>query len=64
MKKSKKNLADRVSLKTTARKINPFEVHVNRQKYDVLGKKSKTEKGVPGISRSRAIKKVRSAALQ
>lgn len=58
MKKSKKNLSNRVSLKTNTKKLNPFEVRVNRQKYDVFGKKSKNEKGLPGISRSRAIKKV------
>ena len=40
-------------------KYNPFEVQVNRRKYDVLGRKEeKGEKGMPGLSRSRAIEKV------
>jgi len=41
------------------REINPFELKVNRQKHEVLGRRiSKTDKGMPGASRSRAIKKV------
>lgn len=40
-------------------KYNPFEVQVNRRKYDVLGRKEeKGERGLPGVSRSRAIEKV------
>ena len=42
-----------------AREVNPFELKVNRQKHEVLGRKtSKTDKGMPGVSRSKAIKKV------
>jgi len=45
------------SVKTAG--INPFELKVNRQKHEVLGRKlSKTDKGMPGMSRSKAIKKV------
>ncbi|NXC29146.1 NOP14 protein, partial [Campylorhamphus procurvoides] len=36
---------------------NPFEVKVNRQKFDVLGRKTKNDVGLPGVSRSKAIKK-------
>ena len=38
--------------------FNPFEVRVNRKKYNVLGQKSKSEMGKPGISRSKSIQKV------
>lgn len=38
--------------------VNPFEVHVNRKKHDVLGQKSKSDKGLPGVSRSKALQKV------
>lgn len=38
---------------------NPFEVKVNRQKFDILGRKTKNDVGLPGVSRSKAIKKVR-----
>ncbi|XP_030046994.1 LOW QUALITY PROTEIN: nucleolar protein 14 [Microcaecilia unicolor] len=41
---------------------NPFEVKVNRQKFHVLGKKRKHEVGLPGVSRSRAVRK-RTATL-
>lgn len=38
---------------------NPFEVRVNRKKHDVLGqRREKGERGLPGVSRSRAIEKV------
>lgn len=40
-------------------KSNPFEVKVNRQKFDILGRKTKNDVGLPGVSRSKAIKKVR-----
>jgi len=41
------------------REVNPFELKVNRQKHEVLGRKiSKTDKGKPGVSRSKAVKKV------
>ncbi|XP_029197418.2 nucleolar protein 14-like [Acropora millepora] len=38
-------------------KNNPFEIHTNRKKHDILGRKVKHERGLPGISRSKAIKK-------
>jgi len=40
-------------------KVNPFELKINRQKFEILGRKvSKVEKGMPGIARSKAMKKV------
>ncbi|CAH2059020.1 unnamed protein product, partial [Iphiclides podalirius] len=39
------------------KKLNPFEVHINREKLKVLGKKSKHDRGLPGVSRAKAIKK-------
>lgn len=36
---------------------NPFEMHVNREKISVLGQKLKHDKGMPGISRSKATQK-------
>ncbi|NXH16719.1 NOP14 protein, partial [Bucco capensis] len=36
---------------------NPFEVKVNRQKFNILGRKTKNDVGLPGVSRSKAIKK-------
>ena len=40
-------------------KYNPFEVQVSRRKYDVLGRwVERGERGLPGLSRSRAIEKV------
>lgn len=62
--KNKRNsgLADKVHGKKKAeafkKKLNPFEVHINREKIKVLGKKSKHDKGLPGVSRAKAIQKV------
>ncbi|CAG9773799.1 unnamed protein product [Ceutorhynchus assimilis] len=39
------------------KQLNPFEVHINKEKMRVLGKKVKNEMGLPGISRAKAIKK-------
>ncbi|XP_068709528.1 nucleolar protein 14-like isoform X2 [Montipora foliosa] len=36
---------------------NPFEIHTNKKKHDILGRKLKHDRGLPGISRSKAIKK-------
>ncbi|CAG4973387.1 unnamed protein product [Colias eurytheme] len=60
--KNKRNagLADRVHKKKadpTKKKLNPFEVHINREKIKVLGKKSKHDRGLPGVSRAKAIQK-------
>jgi len=59
--KNRKRLADKVRTKksTTVTKINPFEVKINRQKHNVLGKKiTKFDRGMPGVSKSKAIQKV------
>ncbi|XP_007471693.1 PREDICTED: nucleolar protein 14 [Lipotes vexillifer] len=36
---------------------NPFEVKVNRQKFQVLGRKTRHDVGLPGVSRARALQK-------
>ncbi|XP_063834656.1 nucleolar protein 14 [Ostrinia nubilalis] len=61
--KNKRNsgLADKVNNKRKGdgikKKLNPFEVHINREKIKVLGKKSKHDRGLPGVSRAKAIQK-------
>jgi nucleolar protein 14 len=59
-KKSKrsKRLSTRKVSQSTATSINLFEVRVNRKKHDILGQKLKSDRGLPGISRSKAIQKV------
>ncbi len=42
---------------------NPFEVKVNRQKFPVLGRKARHAVGQPGVSRARAVQKVRTAGV-
>lgn len=37
---------------------NPFEVRINKRRYEILGRKTKNERGKPGVSRSRGLKKV------
>ncbi|KPJ10008.1 hypothetical protein RR48_03796 [Papilio machaon] len=61
--KNKRNSgkADKVHMKNKTeankKKLNPFEVHINREKLKVLGKKSKHDRGLPGVSRAKAIQK-------
>ncbi|XP_072262617.1 nucleolar protein 14 [Pyxicephalus adspersus] len=43
---------------------NPFEVKINKQKFNVLGKKSKHDVGLPGVSKSKAIKKRKETLLK
>lgn len=58
-KKASVKLA-RKSSKAGAKQVknNPFEIHTNKRKHDILGRKLKHDRGLPGISRSKAIKKV------
>ena len=44
--------------KDAAVRSNPFELRINKQKFAIIGRKSKNDKGLPGLSRSKAIKKV------
>nr|XP_015798342.2 nucleolar protein 14 [Nothobranchius furzeri] len=62
----KKSLADKVRKTKTASEIknNPFEVKINRKKFDVLGRKSKHDVGLPGVSRSKAINKRKETLLK
>lgn len=58
----KRSVADKVRKAKTSTEIknNPFEVKINRKKFDVLGRKVKHDVGLPGVARSKAITKVRS----
>ena len=68
MVKAKKKLLSEVSqqIRNQQKKksLNPFEVHINRNKQNVLGKKSKADEGLPGVSRAKAIKKRKETLLQ
>ncbi|XP_053333733.1 nucleolar protein 14 [Clarias gariepinus] len=45
-------------------KTNPFEVKINKKKFDVLGRKSKHDVGLPGVSRSKAHNKRKQTLLK
>uniref|UniRef100_A0A672GF64 NOP14 nucleolar protein homolog (yeast) n=1 Tax=Salarias fasciatus TaxID=181472 RepID=A0A672GF64_SALFA len=62
----KRSLADKVRKTKTSTEIknNPFEVKINRKKFDVLGRKSKHDVGLPGVSRSKAITKRKETLLK
>lgn len=69
MKKPQKlsrGLSDKVRKSKAAPEIqnNPFEVKINRKKFDVLGRKSKHDVGLPGVSRSKAIQKRKETLLK
>jgi len=62
----KRSLADKVRKTKTSTEIknNPFEVKINRKKFDVLGRKTKHDVGLPGVSRSKAISKRKETLLK
>ncbi|XP_070844939.1 nucleolar protein 14 [Chaetodon trifascialis] len=62
----KRSLADKVRKTKTSTEIknNPFEVKINRKKFDVLGRKSKHDVGLPGVSRSKANSKRKETLLK
>ena len=49
----KKNASSKSAVKT-----NLFEIKMNKQKHNILNRKNKNHVGLPGVSRSAAIKKV------
>ncbi|KAJ8338990.1 hypothetical protein SKAU_G00357760 [Synaphobranchus kaupii] len=65
-KPQKKSLADKVRRTKTSTEIknNPFEVKINRKKFEVLGQKTKHDVGLPGVSRSKAIQKRKDTLLK
>ncbi|XP_014478490.1 PREDICTED: nucleolar protein 14 homolog [Dinoponera quadriceps] len=67
MAKAKKNLSEFAQQKRAQKdkkRLNPFEVHINRDKQNVLGQKNKNDRGLPGISRTKAINKRKQSLLQ
>lgn len=67
-RKNKRISADHVHSKKESLKakkvMNPFEIHVNKEKLRVLGKKQKNDRGLPGISRAKAIQKRKHTLLK
>ncbi|KAL2099615.1 hypothetical protein ACEWY4_004009 [Coilia grayii] len=65
-KPQKRNIADKVRKTKTSKEIknNPFEVKINRKKFDILGRKTKHDVGLPGVSRSKAINKRKNTLLK
>ncbi|XP_072026375.1 nucleolar protein 14-like isoform X2 [Amphiura filiformis] len=46
-------------------KTNPFEIRINKQKHQILGRKiSKHDRGLPGVSRGKAVKKRKETLLK
>uniref|UniRef100_A0A8C2XRM7 NOP14 nucleolar protein homolog (yeast) n=1 Tax=Cyclopterus lumpus TaxID=8103 RepID=A0A8C2XRM7_CYCLU len=62
----KRSLADKVRKTKTSTEIknNPFEVKINRKKFEILGRKTKHDVGLPGVSRSKAINKRKETLLK
>lgn len=64
LKNKKRNLAEHVHKKTSKKPLNPFEVHINKEKMRVIGKKEKNDRGLPGVSRAKALNKRKQTLLQ
>ena len=60
----KKKSEEKKKEKPVAQNMNPFEVKINKQKFQVLGRPTKHERGLPGVSRAKALKKRQSTLLQ
>ncbi|KAM0726823.1 Nucleolar protein 14 [Formica fusca] len=67
VKIKKKNLSEFAQQKRaqkSKKQLNPFEVHINRDKQNVLGRRNKNDRGLPGVSRAKAINKRKQSLLQ
>ena len=54
---------DKTAAKPVTQKLNPFEVKINKQKFQVLGRPTKHERGLPGVSRAKALQKRKNTLL-
>jgi nucleolar protein 14 len=67
IKNKKSKLADSYAMirkqKLNKKTFSPFEVHVNKTKQNVLGRKGKASHGLPGITRTKAINKRKNTLL-
>ncbi|KAG5872705.1 hypothetical protein JTB14_008799 [Gonioctena quinquepunctata] len=67
VKNKSKVSADRIHKKKEklgTKIMNPFEVHINKEKLRVIGKKQKNDRGLPGVSRAKSIEKRKYTLLQ
>nr|CAB3264402.1 nucleolar protein 14-like [Phallusia mammillata] len=73
MAKKKKGLADKVRQSKLNKKSshtldkvrnNPFEIKINKQKHNIIGRKTKHDRGLPGVSKSKANKKRKDTLLK
>ncbi|XP_073503624.1 nucleolar protein 14 [Phyllobates terribilis] len=56
--------AARVSKARSEVRDNPFEVKINKQKFSVLGRKTKHDVGLPGVSKAKALQKRKETLLK
>ncbi|KAM4054069.1 nucleolar protein 14 [Anomaloglossus baeobatrachus] len=56
--------AARVTKARSEVRDNPFEVKINKQKFTVLGRKTKHDVGLPGVSKSKALQKRKDTLLK
>ncbi|XP_011151994.1 nucleolar protein 14 homolog [Harpegnathos saltator] len=64
MKRNLSEFAQRKRVQKDKKHLNPFEVHINREKQKILGRKNKNDRGLPGISKTKAIKRRKQSLLQ
>ncbi|KAK3523959.1 hypothetical protein QTP70_016768 [Hemibagrus guttatus] len=62
----KRSVCDKVRKSSAHEQIktNPFEVKINKKKFEVLGRKSKHDVGLPGVSRSKSHNKRKNTLLK
>ncbi|XP_047352616.1 nucleolar protein 14 homolog [Vespa velutina] len=67
VKAKKMNMSEKAQLQHNQQKkknLNPFEIHINKDKQNVLGRRNKADRGLPGISRAKAISKRKGTLFQ
>ncbi|XP_041476417.1 nucleolar protein 14-like [Lytechinus variegatus] len=64
--KKRRGLTSKVEQRSKATDVkhNPFEVKINKQKHNILGRKNKHGKGMPAVSRSKGLQKRNATLLQ
>lgn len=64
LKQEKRKRANAARATKLTKTVNPFEVKVNNKKFNILGRKHAHDRGLPGLSRTKANKKRKQTLLK
>ena len=61
--KNKPKFGKKNNVSNKSKKLNPFELHINKKKLEVVGQRNRNDRGKPGVARAKGIKIVSMSSL-